>query len=414
MSTSRKKRRPRRQRIGRVSFFEHHGAWYVYYREGSRQIRRRVSASRDEAQRVAAQVNAQLTAATPTLLAFTPISISELRRQFLDHHEQVLRSSLATICRYRSATKYLEDFAQVQGGDKHAHEVQAHAFVRHLRGLLVAPNGHPNSQRRPLRDKGVQYILECCRAMYSFAQCMRHLPPYVSNPFADLRLERLKNEDAKPIFVFDAHTELAFFQAADRWAFPIHFTLAKTGMRPGELVHLLIAEIDLVGGWVHIRGKPFLGWRIKTGRDRVVPLGKELVAVLRYVIGQRAAGLVFRRPWYCDEHNPAGALDLKGLQGIYNQELAARSSRVQHVLARGEQARIAKVLWQNAGLVKVDAIRTSFIRVMSAIGHPEATCPKSWRHSYATLLQDAGVDPLIRQLCARPQASRGRGWRLWA
>jgi integrase len=34
---------------------------------------------------------------------------------------------------------------------------------------------------------------------------------------------------------------------------------------------------------------------------------------------------------------------------------------------------------------------------MTAIGHPESTCPKSWRHTFATLLQDANVDPLIRQ-----------------
>ena len=33
----------------------------------------------------------------------------------------------------------------------------------------------------------------------------------------------------------------------------------------------------------------------------------------------------------------------------------------------------------------------------AAIGQPESTCPKSWRHTFATLLQDANVDPLIRQ-----------------
>jgi integrase len=34
---------------------------------------------------------------------------------------------------------------------------------------------------------------------------------------------------------------------------------------------------------------------------------------------------------------------------------------------------------------------------MRRIGHPESTCPKSWRHSFATLMQEANVDPLIRQ-----------------
>jgi len=54
-------------------------------------------------------------------------------------------------------------------------------------------------------------------------------------------------------------------------------------------------------------------------------------------------------------------------------------------------------------------IRTNFIRVMSALGHPEATCPKSWRHSFATLLQDANVDPLIRQITLGHRPSTGVG-----
>jgi len=35
--------------------------------------------------------------------------------------------------------------------------------------------------------------------------------------------------------------------------------------------------------------------------------------------------------------------------------------------------------------------------ITEAIGHPESTCPKSWRHTFATLLQDINVDPLIRR-----------------
>jgi integrase len=52
---------------------------------------------------------------------------------------------------------------------------------------------------------------------------------YVGNPFLALPLDRLQIEDTKPIFVFDAATELAFLQAAPARAFPVPFTLAKTG-----------------------------------------------------------------------------------------------------------------------------------------------------------------------------------------
>jgi integrase len=71
--------------------------------------------------------------------------------------------------------------------------------------------------------------------MYTYAVKRRHLPPYVGNPFSELPLDRMKIEDAKAIFVFDATTELAFLRKCSDWAFPVHFTLAKTGLRVGEL-----------------------------------------------------------------------------------------------------------------------------------------------------------------------------------
>src|SRR5262249_30669960 len=154
----------------------------------------------------------------------------------------------------------------------------------YLRSVEVAPNGHPNTTRRCLRDKGIQFVLETARAMFAFAARHRHLPPYAGNPFAELPIDKLKVEDAKPIFVFDADTELAFLKQTDAWAFPIHFTLAKTGLRVGELVHLLIEEVDLNGGWLRVRNKVPLGWRVKTGNERDVPLLPEVVDVLRQVI----------------------------------------------------------------------------------------------------------------------------------
>ena len=51
----------------------------------------------------------------------------------------------------------------------------------------------------------------------------------------------------------------------ERW---LHFTLAKTGMRSGELCHLLIEDLDLAGGWLHIRNKTELGWRLDYNHRR--------------------------------------------------------------------------------------------------------------------------------------------------
>lgn len=228
--------------------------------------------------------------------------------------------------------------------------------------------------------------------MYAFAGRHRHLPPYAGNPFALLPLERFKVEDPKPIFVFDARTELAFLQACDSWAFAVHFTLAKTGLRVGELTHLLIEDVDLPGGWLYVRNKSELGWRIKTGVERVVPLLPELLLVMHRVVGKRSMGVLFLRP-RCQTNPPP----LLGNRAALVQELRERHIANGGTLSRAEAAKLAESVWRDAGAIDPNAIRMSFLRIAASIGHPEATCPKSWRHTFATLLQDANVDPLIRQ-----------------
>lgn len=73
-----------RFRVGKVSFYEHHGAWWVYYRDDAGPHRKKVAAARDQAEQVAARVNSQLASNEPTLLTFMPVGVAELRKQFLD------------------------------------------------------------------------------------------------------------------------------------------------------------------------------------------------------------------------------------------------------------------------------------------------------------------------------------------
>lgn len=397
MASSRR-RKPRRKRVGRVSLYHHHGAWWVYYRDGQQQVRRRIGEDETLADQVAAQVNAQLATAAPTMFSFTPLTVPELCRRFLDDHEHVQRSSLATIRRYGSALQHLEQFATKAGGNPPAHDIQADQFVRYLRSSKIAPNGHPHTKRRALRDKGVRFILETCRSLFGWAAKKRHMPPYGQNPFAGLGGKRCRIEDAKPIFVFDADTELVFLNTANDWAFPVHFTLAKTGLRPGELIHLLIEDLDLDAGWMQVREKPELGWRIKSRRERAVPLIDELVAVLRRVVGQRTSGVVFQREQFEPGRGSLATSNRAGLARAVAQRIEKTERETDQTLSREARAKIAGTVWRDAGAVKADQIRLSFIRTARAAGLQEATCPKSWRHSFATLLQDANVDPLIRQI----------------
>src|SRR5947207_1411371 len=67
---------------------------------------------REAARQLAAQVNAQLAVGAPAALSFEPLSIPQLRQRWLEHHEQVRRSSMQTISRYRTATDHLLRFLQ--------------------------------------------------------------------------------------------------------------------------------------------------------------------------------------------------------------------------------------------------------------------------------------------------------------
>jgi len=175
------------RRVGRVTVYLRGEVWYVYYYENGRRVRRRLGGSWLEAKQLAAQVNAQLATGAPAMLSFEPVSIPELRRRWLDHHEHVLRSSVATIRRYRAATDHLVRFMENGNAVKSADGVAlstAEQFARYLRRVKAFPNGHPNTATRTLRDKGVIFILETCRAMFNYAAKHRHLPPYYKNPFA--------------------------------------------------------------------------------------------------------------------------------------------------------------------------------------------------------------------------------------
>jgi hypothetical protein len=82
-------------------------------------------------------------------------------------------------------------------------------------------------------------------------------------------------------------------------------------------------------------------------------------------------------------------------------EVERRSAAAQGtsgVLTRKQIACIQASVWHDAGAVRADRIRISFARTTGRCGLDYVTCPKTWRHTFATLLQDANVDPLTRQL----------------
>jgi site-specific recombinase XerD len=402
-------------RVGKVTGYLRGSVWYLRYVENAKRRQVRGGSDKSAVRQLAAQVNAQLAAGAPAVTSFESISVEELRRRWLEHHEHVLRSSVATIDRYRTATDHLLTFIRDVQPARHARHFDAghaEAFVRYLRKLKIAPNGHKNTARRNLRDKGLKFVLAVCRTLFNFGAKRRHLPPYAENPFSVIEIDRIPIEDSKPITLLTAEQERAFLEACDDWHFPIFLTLTLTGMRPGELTHLLLPEdLDLADGWLYVRNKPELGWQVKTRNERKIPLVPEHVQILEQLVGDRRAGPVFLRRRFMHGTFPVLAAMSRVVMKEEVFRRVARLDRGGGDTSRQMQSALCRKLWVEAGAIREERIRSQFMLLTRRIGLPNATAPKVLRHMFATSLQDANVDPLIRnQLMGHTPADRGRSY----
>ena len=388
-------------RIGRVRAFLRGRVWYLSYQENGQRRQPRVGPDRQSAKQLAAEINGQLEVGAPSALGFQPISVPDLRKSWLDHHELVRRSSLATICRYRTATQHLIDFVDSVQPVKRVSDFRpqhASEFVRFLRQRKVAPNGHRKARQRPLRDAGIKFILETCCSLFNYALRQRHLPPYADNPFRTIEVCRIPVEDAKLVTPFSAEQEVELLRACDDWQFPIFLTLLLTGLRPGELVHLLLPDdVDLENGWLRVRNKPKLGWQVKTRNERDIPLLPVLCEVLRSVVAGRATGPLFmQRRCFAGHQPPLAGRSGKSLDQEVTRRTLAQEKTQLTPLSRSDRQEVTAKVWRDLGTLKQDWIRIDFMRLTSAMGMPEITAPKTLRHTFATTLQDANIDPLVR------------------
>lgn len=400
-SNSKKAHKTTSFRVGRVRALLRGRVWYLYYREDGRRRQPRIGPDRAEARKLAAEINAQLEVGAPSALGFELISIEDLRQRWLDHHEHVRRSSLQTIGRYRAATTHLIRFLCDVRPLRYASDLRpAHAeeFVKYLRGLRVTSNGHQHSRRRRLRDAGVQYILETCSTLFNYAHRNRHLPPYCENPFRTIEIGRIPIEDSRPIFILSAEQERLLLESCDAWQLPLFATLFLTGMRPGELTHLLLPEdVDLEHGLLHVRNKAELGWRVKTRNQRDLPILPVHVRLLRQVIGGRTTGPLFRQR-RCQKgyEPPLAGRRTEELNGELALRVRLLEAKSEQGASRAVRAQVVRTIWRDLGALKTENIRNEFKRLTAAIGIPHVTAPKTLRHTFATILQDANVDPLVR------------------
>ncbi len=388
--------------VGKVSVFFRGASWHIYYREDGKARRIRIGPDRKEAEKRAAEVNAQLAHGIPSAYGFERVTVGELVKLWIEHHELVLRSSVATVRRYRSAVEHLLRFVRQNHPRLTADAFNpaiAESFVKFLRRSKVSPNGHAKTKKRPLRDKGVVFVLGACRSLFNYAARQRRLPPYARNPFSDIGIERMKVEDSKPTGVLTEVEEAAFLTACDAWQFSVFFTMAFTGLRPGELCHLLVEDVDLRARILHVRNRPELGWKTKTRSERRIYLFDELLDVVRRAAGDRACGPLFLAPRFGPGNGtpPLAGKDLRTLAQELQRRIAERSERDGATATRLMEAKVARELWRDMGATTPKLMRRGFMKITKRIGRPDLTCPKVFRHGMATAMQAAGVDPFVRK-----------------
>ncbi len=185
---------PNSFRIGKVTGYLRGRVWYLCYFENG-QRRRPVSDPTEtphDNSPPASTTNSN--PALPSAFSFEPLSITALARAMA----RAPRTGQAlvrvhSINRYRTATEHLLRFLNGRPL-RHAGIVLRYPR-RSVRSVRDFPERATSTPKRPLLDKGVRYVLECCRAMFNYAARHRHLPPYTDNPFTAIEIDRIPRRD---------------------------------------------------------------------------------------------------------------------------------------------------------------------------------------------------------------------------
>jgi len=110
-------------------------------------------------------------------------------------------------------------------------------------------------------------------------------------------------------------------------------------------------------------------------------------------MGERRCGPVFRQP-HCERLGHQAPLSDRRIAELESEaatRLQARQTECGKTLSRKERLAQLRTIWRDIAALKEDRVRVEFMRVARRIGLPQATAPKSLRHSFATALQDANV-----------------------
>ncbi len=198
-----------------------------------------------------------------------PISMEEVIEDYLTYQQTEDRAR-KTLVKYRGVFKlflaYLECHRITQLG-----QVTAGHFDRY------------RAERKETRHRKTIYCEGVIiKQLFKWAKSRKLI---TENPLVDIKLNKPPSEAKAGPSLEELNRILSDAEEPLRSHLAV---LAFTGMRAGELQRLRPDDIDLPGGWVHIRSLP--GAETKTRESRKVPLHPRLRAILE-------ALATTRRPW---------------------------------------------------------------------------------------------------------------------
>lgn len=270
------------------------GIWYVLH---GRRGKIKVGPDKRSAEFLANKINVEdaqrvaglLPKEDPSLLKVASIqTLEEFFNYYLQWSSQNHRASSHK--RYRSIIRNLEIFRTSQFPQlTRLDQLEPLVFEKYKlyrKDTPIARNGYPltpgmikklekaGNPAKPARDTTVNVELEIFRAIFNHASEKGFLP---KNPVKGVKRLEVREVTEKMILTREQATEfLEYVKRVDPEYYDIFSLILHTGMRLGEVRHLVWQNVDLKTRFIHIRPFEFLNpltgkktfWSAKSKRDR--------------------------------------------------------------------------------------------------------------------------------------------------
>jgi integrase len=315
-----------------VSIFRRGRVWYAQYQQDGKQYRPSLRTKiKKMAIKKAGDLSRQLLAGT-TPRKNVRVPISQVVEEFF-----TVNRGISTQSHYRTAANLFATFAAERKVTLIS-QIDIPLVDDFKTALLDG-----KLTRKKVGPKTVSFKLAVVRAIVLFAVLRRYLE---SNPLLGFKIKKFKAK-TQPYWKWPEVLKI-LAQAGSEY-FPLFVTLAYTGMRIGEALHLEWSDLDFDNKMIHIRCKT--GWKPKSGENRIVPMlpqvAKALAPLMRSQpwVFARAETVLHRRPCVA---TVAALKALKALREILTQlKLTGRlhtfrHSFISHVLTKGTPEAIVR------------------------------------------------------------------------